>query len=295
MFVHAIKIASEYTRAIHTISRNINTSEIITGAATLFFVNSDGWALTCKHVVQHLIGSNNLQERKNNYLHELNSIKGKKNERQLKREILKKYDYLNNPIYEAYNCFMNCVEGSQQFTYFMHPQLDIALIHFLNFTHLNCNSFPVFAKTGDNLKQGKYLCRLGFPFPEFTNYYYDDKDETIKWNQLGRIDSPSFPIEGMVTRHLVDEQERVFGFEMSTPGLRGQSGGPVFDQNGIIYGMQFATSHLDLDFDIKQEVYRNGKKTKVEDHAFLHVGDCIHVNALKDFMKNNNVQFQEET
>lgn len=293
MFVNAIETAAKYTRTIHTISRNIDSTEIIPGAATLFFVNSDGWALTCKHVVQHLIGSNNLQERKKNYLNELNSIKGKKNERQLKRELLKKYDYLRNPMYEVCNCFMDCVEGNLQFECFMHPQLDIALIHFLNFTHLKCISFPVFAKTGDNLKQGKFLCRLGFPFPEFTNYFYDSVDETIKWNQSGRICSPSFPIEGMVTRHLIDEQQRVFGFEMSTPGLRGQSGGPVFDQNGIIWGMQFATNHLDLNFDIKQEVSRNGKKTKVEDHAFLHVGNCIHVNALKDFMKIHNVKFQE--
>lgn len=295
MFVNAIDIASEYTRAIHTISRNIESKDIFPGAATLFFVNSNGWALTCKHVVQHLIGSDQLQKRKSDYFSELNKIHGQKNERQTRRELLKKYDYLNNPIYEAYNCFINCVEGNLQYEIFMHQELDIALIHFINYTNLACVSFPVFAKNGENLKQGKYLCRLGFPFPEFTNYFYDEKEEKIKWNQSGRIDSPKFPIEGMVTRHLVDAHQTVFGFEMSTPGLRGQSGGPVFDQNGIIWGMQYATNHLDLDFDVKQEVSRKGKKTKVEDHAFLHVGYCMHVNALKQFMKINGVIYQEET
>lgn len=295
MFVNAIEVASEYTRAIHTISRNIESTEIFPGAATLFFVNLNGWALTCKHVVQHLNGSDQLQKRKSDYLSELNKIHGQKKERQIKRELLKKYDYLNNPIYEAYNCFMNCVEGNLQYEAFMHPELDIALIHFLNYTNLACVKFPIFAKNGDKLMQGKYLCRLGFPFPEFTNYFYDEKEVKIKWNQSGRIDSPKFPIEGMVTRHLVDAHQTVVGFEMSTPGLRGQSGGPVFDQNGIIWGMQSATNHLDLDFDVKQEVSRNGKKTKVEDHAFLHVGHCMHVNALKVFMKSNGVLFQEET
>lgn len=294
MFVNAIEIASGYTRAIHTISRNIDRTEILPGAATLFFINSDGWALTCRHVVELLIGSDNLQKRKNDYLNDLTAIKGRKNERQLKRELLKKYDYIKNPIYEIYNCFMNCIEGDLQSEIFIHPDLDIALIHFVNYTSLKCNVFPVFAKDGDSLKQGKYLCRLGFPFPEFTNYFYDSNEDKIKWNQSGRIYSPSFPIEGMVTRHLVDANQKILGFEMSTPGLRGQSGGPVFDQNGIIWGMQFATNHLDLDFDVKQEVSRNGKKTNVEDHAFLHVGHCIHVNALKEFMNSNNVQFQKE-
>jgi hypothetical protein len=32
--------------------------------------------------------------------------------------------------------------------------------------------------------------------------------------------------------------------EMSTLGLMGQSGGPLFDTEGKICGMQFATNHL---------------------------------------------------
>jgi len=294
MFVKAIEEASHFTRAIHTITRNINTTEITPGSATLFFVNPEGWALTCGHVVQHLFGSDQLLKRKKDYLDELFKIKGIKNERQLRKEILKKYDYIKQPIYESYNRFMNCVIGDLQFEAFLHPNLDIALIHFINFTSLICDKYPVFAKDGKNLQQGKFLCRLGFPFPEFTNYNYNEKDDKIAWNDTGRIDSPKFPIEGMVTRHLVDNSGAIIGFEMSTPGLRGQSGGPAFDQEGIIWGMQAATNHLDLDFDVKQEVIRNGNKTRVEDHAFLHVGHCIHINALKEFMQIHNVKYNEK-
>ncbi len=151
-------------RAIHTISRNIESKDIFPGAATLFFVNANGWALTCKHVVQHLIGSDQLQKRKSDYLAEIDRIKGAKNGRQLKREMLKKYDYLNQPIFEAYNCFMNCIDGNLQYEAFMHPELDIALIHFLNYGALTCTKFPIFSKNGDDLKQGKYLCQIRFPF-----------------------------------------------------------------------------------------------------------------------------------
>src|SRR5688572_32992035 len=98
----------------------------------------------------------------------------------------------------------------------------------------------------------------------------------------------------MLTRHLRDNDGQVFGFEMSTPGLRGQSGGPVFDINGKVWGMQSATNHLDLDFDVNQDVVRNGTIKRVQDSAFLHVGHCIHVDTLKSFMKENGVRFQEE-
>jgi hypothetical protein len=84
------------------------------------------------------------------------------------------------------------------------------------------------------------------------------------------------------------------GFELSTPGLRGQSGGPAFDVDGRILGMQAATGHLDMNFDIEQAVFRAGKKKNVKDYAFLHVGHCIHVSVLKEFMTENGVKFIEE-
>src|SRR5258705_2335803 len=56
MFVNAIEEVSKFTRPIHTISRNYNETIVSPGAATLFFVNEEGCAITCKHVVD-LIGS----------------------------------------------------------------------------------------------------------------------------------------------------------------------------------------------------------------------------------------------
>lgn len=98
----------------------------------------------------------------------------------------------------------------------------------------------------------------------------------------------------MITRRLLDSEEQVYGFEMSTPGLRGQSGGPAFDTEGKVWGMQFATKHLDLNFDVDQEVLRKGIEKRVTDSAFLHVGRCINIDVLKAFMKENNVQFTED-
>jgi hypothetical protein len=57
MFVNAIAAASGFTRPIHTITRLWRETTVVPGAATLFFVNADGWALTCKHVASQLVVS----------------------------------------------------------------------------------------------------------------------------------------------------------------------------------------------------------------------------------------------
>lgn len=98
----------------------------------------------------------------------------------------------------------------------------------------------------------------------------------------------------MLTRHLADQSGTVTGFEMSTPGLRGQSGGTVFDTQGKVWGMQSQTGHLDLNFDVDQLVNRDGVQKRVQDSAFLHVGLCVHINALKAFMMKNGVHFDED-
>ena len=94
--------------------------------------------------------------------------------------------------------------------------------------------------------------------------------------------------------HVADDAGNVIGFELSTPGLRGQSGGPVFDSEGKVWGTQSQTIHLDLDFDVDQQVMRGGLPRRVQDSAFLHVGHCVHVDVLKSFMRAHNVRFNEE-
>jgi hypothetical protein len=291
MFVRAIEVAAEFTRPIHSIERFYGSTNILPGAATLFFVNQDGWALTCRHVAERIIVADQMQQRKIAFEKDYSSMQGKKKEKQIKRELEQKYQLSYKIIYEIRNLFVNCVQGNLDIEIKLHNSVDVALIHFRNFTQLMCNSFPTFAANSTGLKQGKFLCRLGFPFPEFTNFEYKPNSDTIDWNQTGKTDTPRFPIEGMVTRHLLGPNAQIIGFEMSTPGLRGQSGGPAFDAEGKIWGMQSATNHLDLNFDINMEVIRGGQKKTVKDSAFLHVGHCIHVDILKDFMVQNNVNF----
>ena len=63
MFVKAIEEVAGYTKAIHTLQRVWGANRIVPGSATLFFVNSDGWALTCAHVAKNFIDATKIAER----------------------------------------------------------------------------------------------------------------------------------------------------------------------------------------------------------------------------------------
>ena len=292
MFVSAIDAASRFTRPIHTITRLWGETTVIPGAATLFFVNADGWALTCKHVASQFVVAEQLSAKSATFKAERAQLAAGKKSRHALRALERKHGLATGVTVEMHHRFINCVDGSFQLEIRLHPTLDVALLKFKDFTTLRPRGFAVFARQGDDLKQGKSLCRLGFPFPEFTNFEYDAEADQVRWTTTGRADTPQFPIDGMVTRHL-NGPGGIVGVELSTPGLRGQSGGPAFDSTGCVWGMQTATNHLDLDFDVDMDVLRNGKSRHVRDSAFLHVGHCIHVNVLKQFMRDNDVHFQE--
>lgn len=293
MFVDAIETAGQYTRPICTISRNYGSTTPVPGAATLFLVNAGGWALTCRHVAQVIIAAGQVNAQYEAFKAERAAISPGRGFRHQLELLELKFGYSRANLIQVSNNFVDCVDGFTDFTVHFHPNFDVALIKFNNFKELFCETFPMFAADGSRLKQGKSICRLGFPFPEFQNYEYDANTDSIGWNADPRGATPRFPIDGMVTRHLLDPQGVIFGFELSTPGLRGQSGGPAFDVEARVWGMQSATNHLDLDFDVDVEVLRSGGMKRVRNSPFLHVGHCIHVEILKDFMRANGVGFRE--
>lgn len=112
MFVNAIEIVGQFTRPIHTISRFYGSDLIHPGAATLFFVNSEGWALTCRHVVELIIAGNNIYSTYQSFLNERKEMRGKKKDKQIKRELETKYKYSKTSLVDLQNRFFNCIEGN---------------------------------------------------------------------------------------------------------------------------------------------------------------------------------------
>jgi len=295
MFVNAIEKAAKFTRPIHTISKSFRSNEITPGAATLFLINDEGYAITCRHVIELLIQSDQVVKNYNAFKVDRDKLpRDGKYKRQL--EGLKiKYKISDNTTVQLKNSFVGCVDKMSGFTWHLHTEFDLAILKFNDFTKLLCSEFAVFKKDTSDIQQGKFLCRLGFPFPEFNNFKYNDTIDEIEWTNTGVNGSPRFPIEGMVTRFLGDTKGGKYGIELSTPGLRGQSGGPLFDNDGLVCGMQSRTKHLHLGFDIENaEIMSKGQKKKVSDYSFIHLGECIHVDVIKDFLRQHKVKFNEQ-
>jgi len=291
MFVKAFEEAIQFTRPIHTIVRYWEGEQPEPGTSSLFFVNDEGWALTCKHVANVLGSSGKINETYEQFKIARDSSKGSRSRSGIV-ELGRKFGYKRGTVIEIYNRVINCVEGKLTIDLKLHPSVDLALLKFKNYDKLLCNKFPRFAKDSGILKPGKFICRLGFPFPEFTNFEHDEAGDKMQWTTAGKEDTPCFPIEGMLTRHL-GKQGDIVGFELSTPGLKGQSGGPAFDSDGLIIGMQCATNHLDLQFDLNKDVFRSGRKVHVLERTFLHVGHCVHLDVMKAFMNEHGVKFSE--
>lgn len=294
MFVKAIETTAKFTRPIHTISKSYKINDILPGAATLFFVNDLGYAITCKHVIELLVQSEKINNNYSAFKAERDKLPRNGKFKLNLKGLMAKYRIEDKTTVQLKIRFMDCVDEMSGFTWHLHPMYDLAILKFDDFKNLMCNEFAVFKKDMNEIQQGKFLCRLGFPFPEFTNYKYNDQIDEIEWTATG-ANAPRFPFEGMVTRFLGDGKGGMYGLELSTPGLRGHSGGPLFDKKGLVCGMQSRTKHLHLGFDlVNHEIITNGQREKVSDYSFIHLGECIHGNIIKDFLKQHNVDFNEK-
>jgi hypothetical protein len=183
MFEGAIESVGKFTRPIHFISMTFGKSTVDAGAATIFFVNKEGWALTCKHVVDQIIAADAINQKYTTYRSEFEKL-AQKGRREAGKKLLKRYQYNPGDTCQLKVRFIDSVLNLQDVKYIVHPSLDLALIK-LNAEKILCEDFPVFPKKSV-LNPGKFLCRLGFPFPEFTNFSLDPLTHDIQWTETGQ-------------------------------------------------------------------------------------------------------------
>lgn len=293
MFVEALNQVDQFTRAIHFICRYHGSAEIIPQTATMFFVNEQGCAVTCKHVADNLIYSDKFYTRYLQFRKEFSYFEREKVAALEKKRLEEKYGLRSDSLIRIKSSFPDSVNGDYRLVIHRHPVYDLAIVQFQGYSEIKYKGFARLLKDETKIRPGRTLCRLGYPFPEFSNYRFNKDTDDIEWSQSGRISTPAFPIDGIITRQVAD-QNGIFGIEMSTPGLKGQSGGPLFDTKGIVYGMQSATQHLHLGFDqVNREVISEGIRKRVSNFPFLNVGRCVHVRIIKEFLRAKKIKFYE--
>src|SRR6187431_2451982 len=100
-----------------------------------------------------------------------------------------KYKFTPDTIVQIKITFVDAVDQMSGFTVHLHPTLDLAILKLNDFTKLMYTDVAVFKKHGADIRQGERLCRLGFPFPEFTNFRYNEAIDDIEWTSEGVMHS----------------------------------------------------------------------------------------------------------
>ena len=287
MYKKSIKENSSYLLPFVEGIKYYGSDEIEHALGTMMIINAKGDILTCKHIAMEFINNEKLGQYYHNLLKEISECKDEKELKELEKKYKLKKD---TPVLTNINLPFE-ITDKIDIEIKVHKYLDIAVIRFKG-VNLKSSNYPVFSR--EVPLQGQSVCKLGYAFPEYSYFEYSHDKENIVMKKNIVASFPLFPMDGIVTRHIVDNSGRVSMFETSTPGLRGQSGGPVFSPEGLVYGMQSMTKHLDLNFDIDRTIKRGIFDKKVTYTPFINLGICITSKEIIKFLDDNNIKYNSK-
>jgi hypothetical protein len=278
MFRQAFNIAISFTRPVVVSSHTIDGT-VTSGVATFIVVNDEGLALTAAHVVQAIVEMDKsvAQTQRNLRLKEAIEASGApESDRQHQIEALGiGVDDLQN-----YSQWWSQDAAWSGGIVAIDPIADLAVVK-LNDFDASGITFPRFRRLPPDkqIPAGRSLLKIGYPFATVQSSF-DPSTNLFKFNT---DDLVPFPVDGILTRAATVTNSHIGGdgaFLMtSTPGLKGQSGGPTVDVDGTIWAVQSQTLTLDLDF-----IGSNGGVRQ-----FLNVGLGCHPAAIEALLAKAGV------
>jgi hypothetical protein len=269
MFARAIQIATDFTNPYVGLRRRAN-GEVFTTMGAFVVLNADGWVLTSGHVVDEILAR--------------------------RTEESTGSEAKEDPSRVVAFSELWAVPGFRK----TNPQLaeatvnrvaDLGVCRLAPFDRDSVGTLPVLRDTAvAPIEQGMSVCRLGFPFCDIPATYREDKDEFALDEHAFPV--PRFALDGIVARFnrrfAEDGSSSALYIETSTPGLRGQSGGPLLDTAGRVCGIQSHTSHVDLGFDAQY----NTDAGPVTERQFLNVGAATHVDDVRALLDSVGAKYR---
>lgn len=282
MFVRAFRLASAFTRPVVISTRTVR-GECRGVVAACTVVNRDGWVLTAAHVLDLLRRLEEEAGRYRAYRAEVRDLdRARTSFDTARREKLRHLDL--PPPDSARDCSAWWgADGAALKDVRLMPASDLALGRLEPFEPTSVARYPAFKTPDADYAPGRSLCRLGFPFHEIAPAWDEARGAFVLPPEAFPI--PLFPIEGMLTRFLSAPPPGAAAdgsaapgkyVETSSPGLEGQSGGPVFDADGAVWAIQSHTRHLPLGFRPRAPGQPKGPAL----HQFLNVGVGVHAEAI---------------
>ena len=281
MFADACEKAARFTRPLIISIRQMD-GKVNASCAAFIVINKEGWIVTAGHMFDSFVKFQGDQ----NKIKEVNELNSSRHPTPGSPSNMIRTD----PTWLTNHSFWWGWDGVRLVEAFVDRQIDICVGRLEPFDPKWVTEYPSF-RDPNTLRPGTSVCRLGFPFAQVES----DFEENTKSFRIkkGVLPLPLFPNDGIHTRNLLKGRSKEGNYEMlyvetSSPGLRGQSGGPIFDKEGRIYALQVQTVHLPLGFQPTAEY--EGKR--VIENQFINVGLGIHAKTIESILKDRNVKFQ---
>ena len=264
MFVNAIEKAAAFTFPL-IISNRLQDGTVTSNLGSFVIINEEGWFITAGHIVQET------------YIHQQH-LNEYNNYKQGGKVTLNPKWILNHSLWFG-------ADHHRVAQFYVFPDNDLAIGKIENYDPLFVSAYPKFIQA-DQIKSGRSLCKLGFPFYDINATF---ENNTFRYDSK-LFPIPRFPYEGMMTRVIsggAKENREILWIETSSPGLRGQSGGPIFDMNGNIWALQSMTRHIPLGFSPK--IIKDNKE--IEENQFINLSWGVHVKSILSFLDEHKVKY----
>jgi hypothetical protein len=287
MFRRALDVISHFTLPV-IISKRLFSGKVEAGCGTFIIINAEGWIITAAHILADMLISKEHAREYKQYKEEVSRIDSdtKFNAKQKKKHIGRLKFNNNWIINQSYWWGRDGVSAKE---WQIDKFADLAISKLEPFDGSSINNYPKFRNPSDPIQPGTSLCRLGFPFHNI-QASFDESSNSFRLAD-GTLPMPRFPLDGIHTRYAIfrdsNTNRDVKFIETSSPGLRGQSGGPVFDIDGRICGLQSRTIHLPLGFSPKIRI----NEKEVQENQFINVGIATDITEILKFFKDKGVSF----
>ena len=287
MFAQACKRATCFTRPV-VISRRYFDRSTDCGCGAFVVINDEGWIVTAAHLLSAYGRIAQDAEEIVRYYHTIQMIE---QEEEVPRE--ERYEKIrrlpDNPKWITNLSYWWGKDGVQLTDIRYLPEGDLVLGRLFPFDPNAWHAYPVFKSPGD-MDVGTALCKLGYPFQRIHAVFREANNSFEMSPEVNTL--ACFPLEGLYTRTLSagksgDGRYDIKFLETSSPGLKGQSGGPILDANGTVWGVQSRTDSYAYGCIARAE--KDGRE--IEEDQCVNLGVGIHPELISCFLADNGIRF----
>ena len=293
MFTRAVPIASGFTRPV-VLSSCTSNGDCRSTVGACVVLNREGWILTAGHLLDIVRQHQESARRHRGYRDNVVEFQRDTSaDKRFRKRGVRTFHRPATASVRHHSAWWGA-DGVRLVEAKVLPAADLALGRLEPFDAASVPRYPVLKDPDRDYAPGRSLCKLGFPFQPIVPVY-DEEADTFTLPP-GSVPLAPFPLEGMFTRIVATrtpgsgQGEASTFIETSSPTLIGQMGGPVFDAQARVWGIQSHTVHHPLGF---HPPVPGGGQGQVE-HQFLNTGLAVHASVIVRFLEAEGVAYGRE-